>query len=121
MRSSKGAPDVKSHPLSEKERQAKEYQELKDSYAKLERDYNNLLDRITINKAKCLLGNKGRAQELEGLLAEVKKEREVLEKDNVELANKSLGLEENARSWRPAWAACRMKRSGRRHAGQGKG
>ncbi len=93
---SKEAPAVKSAPLSEKERQAKEYQDLKDSYAKLERDYNNLsMDRDNlINQAKSLLGNKGRADELEGLLAENKKEREIFEKDNNELVNKNLGLEE---------------------------
>ena len=39
---SQGAPAAKSAPLSEKERQAREYQELKDSYARLEKDYNNL-------------------------------------------------------------------------------
>src|SRR3990167_1769040 len=65
----KEAPPAKSAPLSEKERQAQEYQELKDKYARLEREYNNLsLDRDNlINQAKSLLGNKGRADELEGL------------------------------------------------------
>ncbi len=93
---SKEAPAVKSAPLSEKERQAQEYQELKDRYARLERDYNNLsLDRDNlITQAKSLLGNKSRAQELEGLLAESKKEREIFEKDNNALVNKNLGLEE---------------------------
>ena len=92
----KEAPPAKSAPLSEKERQAQEYQDLKDNYAKLERDYNNLsLDRDNlINQAKSLLGNKGRADELEGLLAENKKERAIFEKDNNELVNKNLGLEE---------------------------
>ena len=96
---SKEAPEVKSHPLSEKERQAKEYQDLKDSYAKLERDFNNLsLDRDNlINQAKSLLGHKGRAEELESLLSESKKEREVFEKDNFKLVNKNLGLEEKCK------------------------
>lgn len=93
---SKEAPAVKSAPLSEKERQAKEYQELKDKYAKLERDFNNLsMDRDNlINQAKSLLGNKARAQELEGLLSESKKERDIFEKDTNELVTKNLGLEE---------------------------
>ncbi len=93
---SKGAPAVKSPPLSEKERQAQEYQELKDKYARLEKDYNNLsLDRDNlINQAKSLLGNKSRAQELEGLLSESKKERDIFEKDNNELVNKNLAWEE---------------------------
>ena len=80
----KEAPAAKSPPLSEKERQAQEYQELKDKYARLEREYNNLsLDRDNlINQAKSLLGNKVRAEELEALLAENKKEREIFEKDN---------------------------------------
>ena len=92
----KEAPPAKSAPLSEKERQAKEYQDLKDNYAKLERDYNNLsLDRDNlINQAKSLLGNKGRAEELEGILLASKKESAIFEKDNNDLVNKNLGLEE---------------------------
>ena len=47
-----------------------------------------------INQAKSLLGNKGRAEELEGLLSESKKEKAIFEKDNNDLVNKNFGLEE---------------------------
>lgn len=96
---SKEAPAVKSHPLSEKERQAQEYQELKDKYAKLERDYNNLLmDRDNlIGQAQSLIGSKSRAQEMEGMLAEIKKEKEILEKDAGELVSKGLSWEEKCK------------------------